>query len=286
MTPLAKFAAAFVIVLWTALGILAMVEAREEGTFLLLPLLVLLPILLVVGWLAVNFGSRFVPSWRGGRGRRQKLGVAALVAVVIGAGLWLGVEATIPRRAPAPDVIAAVAPACAGSAIPGAGSFEKASTNHVVVLDAEGGPSSWTGAPPMAWKPASLADTELVACISEETSVRIETCEYVGASPIVRYRAERQVQIVDAGSGTVVASFAVGDNPRDCQQSESRDVTALHGDLKWSQVRSRLSPVVEYGQVPEVTPRPSLPNETPAVPVEPVVLPEPVIPEETPAAVP
>lgn len=265
MSPGTRLLAAFSLVSWTAMGAFFMVLARQEGVFLLIPLILVLPALLAWGGVVVSFSSRFVDAWRGGGQYRQKWAVAGLVAGLAGGGMWLGVEAAVPTHLPNAELVSALGSSCSGDAVPGAGAFNAAG-NHVVILDAGGRQSSWSGRGPLAWKPDSLADAELVACIADEETVREEVCEYTAAAPIVRYRSERDVTVAEAVSGRVVARFTVSDSPRRCATSEPRDLTALRGEVTWAMVLAQLTPLVEHGVVP-VTPLTPPPIKT-APPIE------------------
>jgi len=78
---------------------------------------------------------------------------------------------------------------------------------------------------PLTWKPSTLGEAELVACIVEE-DVELEQCSYEldTGSRGVLIRIQRQIVVTlrDAKTGGVVATsdLMMGDLPRECQVSE------------------------------------------------------------------
>jgi hypothetical protein len=277
------------------LGIQEMVTEQQQGGVPLVALVFLIVPLLVVGWVVVRIGRHFIGRWQHdylnrtlGERRIAGLGVAVLSAAV----LYGGVAVVVPSHHPGHDLTAALKPSCSGGAVAGAGVMHWADgvANHLVVLGPEGNEQRWTGSTPIEWKPASVADTELVACVSDEDLVAlVETCQYINGPAIRRYSATRHVRLVEPGTAAVVAEYDVGDRPRDCRQSEEHDVVELKGKVAWEMVETRLAeqagcctpwpattprsspprPVAPSAQPPMPTPpMPTEPAE-PAVPVQP-----------------
>jgi hypothetical protein len=166
---------------------------------------------------------------------------------------------------PGTELIRALGPACIRRPVVGPAAFDSTGANHAVVLDSVGRQSNWTELAPLAWKPATLADAQLVACIGEEERALIETCQYTGGSPVRRYQADRKVRLMEAVSGDPVATFTVSDYPRACAASEVTSLTSLVGEVTWTMVQERLSPIVDSGRIPppmstpfgQITPSPS-----------------------------
>ena len=277
------------------LGVQQMVTEQRMGGWPALALILLAGPLLVVGWAVVRIGGLFIRRWRHdylNRTRRERR-LAGLAAAVLSGGLLYGaIGLAVPSQHPGHDLTAALKPACTNGAINGAGGshIAGAATAHLVVLDPEGNEQRWTGAAPIEWKPASLADTEVVACVSDEDVMAlIETCQYINGPAIRRYSATRHVKLIEPGSGQMVAEYDVTDSPRQCRSTEERDVTELNGRVEWENVGARLAVLAgccaplltaspgRPGEQPQVTPPVSAPlMPTPVMPVEPTAPPRPV----------
>lgn len=224
-------------------GVAGLVAAREHGDSPLIPLLLLVVPLLLVGASLAMAASRLLRRRR--TGAAEPLATIGL-AVLMGAGLFMAVDANVDVRRPDPSLTAALAPACSHHAVPGAAAVAP-SGNHLVVLSASGEEDGWTGFPPIAWRPLNLADAELVACVEPETTPVIEVCPYVNGPSITRYASTRSVTVVEAATGVTVAAFTITDEPRACQASEQKDVTELHGSVGWEAVEAHLASIVEHG---------------------------------------
>jgi hypothetical protein len=154
--------------------------------------------------------------------------------------------------APTPDatIVEAVGSACAGVGVALAASVDTTgdTQNHLVVLDEAGARSGWTASPPATWWPPTLADTELVACISPvDTSEIIEVCPYTGGSDITRYRATVTVQVMEASSGRLLTSFTVSGDARACHQTEVVTTTELFGTVDWPAIEAHLAGLIRTG---------------------------------------
>lgn len=241
-------------------GIGALVSSTAHGEPPALGLMLLaLPLFGVAKALVDTFGARMVRGWRDGGGRGQRALASVLVWMVASAGVVGVTQLAVPNQHPDAQLVAALRPACAGIAVVGAGAVDRSGghANHLVVLDTDGNEHPWTGYPPLEWRPASLADTELVACISaEEVETQIQVCQYVNGPPIHRYRVSRSVKIVEAATGRVLAEYLVKGDPRACGQTESRDLTELKGSLGWQDVEERCQSFVATGQAGQPTPEP------------------------------
>ena len=75
----------------------------------------------------------------------------------------------------------------------------------------------------------------------------IQGCPYTGGPSIKRYEARRDVTVVEAATGTIVATFSVTDEPRACGVTEKKDVTELRGTVEWPIVEQHLASLVTSG---------------------------------------
>jgi hypothetical protein len=285
------------------LGVQGMIDEQRAGGVPIVPLLLLSVPLLVVGWLAVRVGRLFIGRWQHdylNRTLRERR-IAGLAAALLSGGLlYSAVGLVVPSQHPGHHLTAALKPACGGSAVAGAGGAHRAgaASAHLVVLGADGNEQGWTGHAPMEWKPASLADTELVACVSaHDADALIETCHYTIGPALKRYSATRHVKLIEPGSGRVVAEYDVTDVPPTCPPMKKVEATMLMGRVEWPMVQARLAAYAgccapaptaspgRHGEQPQVTPRfTAPPMPSPAEPMS-TIPPMPTAPAEQPAPV-
>ncbi len=268
-----------------AAGLGTLIDARVHGDPPVVGWLLLVIPLLVVAWIAravyraivIRGDSLRRLQYHGGS--KEALAAISVVALVVG-GLHFGIQAAYQSQRPGAELTAALAPACSGVAVAGAGAVAAPGTaaNHLVVLSSDGTEHAWTGYPPMAWRPLTLDDAEFVACISPETTyTQIQVCSYSNGPAITRYSANRDVKVVEAATGRTIASFTLSDNPRACGQTEKRDLTELRGDVGWADFQERATTIVETGSYhyteasgePTVAPQPTIASGTPLTPVSP-----------------
>ena len=261
-----------ILVSWAMGGTIFLAEQKASGETLLIPILVLAPGLLIIAGLLAAAASRVVPGWRRGRSRGPTVMVLVLGAGAL-VGIFLAVDANVANRRPSPEVTAALAPVCAGTAVPAAGRLVatpaaatapgsaaaatpggSASTlsgptaNHLVVLAANGAEVDWTGQPKVALRPPTVADAEMVVCVdAAPTRTQVEVCHYINGPDVTRYAETREVDVFEAATGRRLLAFTAVDEARTCSRTEKKDVTELNGDLTWGQVEARLWPLVERG---------------------------------------
>lgn len=206
---------------------------------------------LAVGWLClvvVDVASSVWACWEQGRYAEK-----AVFGVGIGAALvvttLVGLDAFVENRRPGPEITAAASRACLGQAVAGAGAYDAATGgSRLVVLDLEGNEHAWTGQPPIDWRPSTISELKLVACIAaEEVRHVIQTCRYQDGPDITRYTAERRVIVVEGATARPLSDEVVRVSPRQCEQTERRSVTELVGLLDWETLEALLSPYVEVG---------------------------------------
>ena len=235
-----------------AYGAISIFDARAHGDSYVLGLALLALGLSGAAYLVVGILSSIIPAWRDEAHRGQKALVALLVVVLSAAGFVAYAEANVVSQRPDPAVTAALSAACQGNAVSEAGIVDAsgAHINHLVVLSRAGKEHGWTGFPPLAWRPPAVSDAEYVACIADEdTDTVIETCQYQNGSPITRYRASREVSLVEARSGRTVKAYAATDDARECHATEEKSVTELKGEVSWDQVETELAAFVDPGGI-------------------------------------
>ncbi len=244
MGCLAKGVGLVLVGVWTAIALTVVIESRAHGEPTLPGVLLLGSAALAVAVILVVTAIRVVPAWRGARGSGPPL-IAIALAVVATAGIHLAVEQNVANQRPSPEITAGLGPSCRGLAVAGAASPSNAGGNHLVVLALDGAEHDWTGNPPLAWRPSALADAELVVCIPEEESRRqIEVCDYTGGPDITRYAVSREVEVRDAATGRLITRFTASGEPRECRQTEDKDLTELVGSLGWDEIEKLLTPYV------------------------------------------
>jgi hypothetical protein len=173
---------------------------------------------------------------------------------------------------PAAEITSALQDACRGDGNPLAGTVERtqAGDAQVVVLEAQGGISKYANRAPTVWKPASLADADLVLCIAEPSEVRLDTCNYAGGGDIERYRRVIYAELVSARTGERVANKTFTCQPRDCLPWELGFINKLSCKVKVGQVFDYFEEIVaklpaaalSVSEVPLLTPTPMPPTPT------------------------
>lgn len=279
-------------VLWAAVGALillgmagaglaALQGAIAEGESPILAIILLGVPILVAGALVAAVLQFLV------RPLRRHNTLVGVMALAVSGALAVGVIATnsdIVVRRPDAAVTAAVAPACAGQAVAAAGGLETSSAriNHLVALDQSGAEFGWTGKPSVEWRPPTVDDTELVACIdAEDTFTQIEYCEYNGP-PTRRYSARREIRVMVAQTGAQLARFAIIDEPGDCPYTKvGNDKDEMRGSVTWESVEAHLVSLVAKGVFidPDVE-QPAVPGASlePRQTAAPIATPEPTAP--------
>ena len=132
---------------------------------------------------------------------------------------------------PSQAILDALAGVCQGQGQPRAAGYSPGMGEHkLVLLDAHGKPTAWTGAMPRSWRPAQIEEAELVLCVGEERAELIQTCQYRGGPDILRYQNMRELRLLDARTGALVSQTVVGGKPpRRCQELETVKMTSLGG---------------------------------------------------------
>ncbi|MEP7378549.1 MAG: hypothetical protein ABI725_03205 [Chloroflexota bacterium] len=188
-------------------------------------------------------------------------GLRLFIAALFGLSVVLaGCEAQ-PPQPPQPTldlgVALALAPACSGQAVSGAGAVDSSGTvaNHLVLLNSDGTTSDKGWWLPNEWAPRTLADAELVACWQTEPARTVlEVCPYIG-SDITRYALSRDMTVFAALSGATVADFTITAQPRSCSPTENADLTELEGFIEPALVVAHLATLIDRGRFVDPDPQ-------------------------------
>lgn len=269
---------ALVLFVMVGLGIELLREAIAQGESVIPAMLILGVAALAIG-LAIAWVLRLLV-----KPLQRHAGVTGLLGLAIAAVLGVGVYALnidVPLQRPDAAVTAAVAPACAGQAVAAAGGVTTGAVrlNHIVVLDSSGAEFGWTGKPSVEWRPSSLDDAELVACVQPADSTAVvEVCTYNGPST-TRYSASRDVRVVAPQTGAVLASFSIFNEPNSCPTVKSQDLPEIKAAIDWWEVEDHLASLVKTGAFVDPDPVGVVPGESdePAWTPEPASTPEPTI---------
>jgi len=135
--------------------------------------------------------------------------------------------------------------------IDGAAPFNEELGIHPIVLLSEGKKHIWNDSLPPAWMPKAVSDTELVACIGEEYSELIETCEYspTGLPPptayFYRYSYRVEATVLTANTGNLINTITIyGSPPRDCPDTLSSTQTVYGAHVSSEDASNALSDYV------------------------------------------
>jgi hypothetical protein len=136
----------------------------------------------------------------------------AVAGVLVGLRLFVGAPAEEAQR----EHRAALAPACLGHPVPGAGTAGHASLtseptlpNHFVILDSSGKEHEWSGND-YTWRAATVADTELVVCVAaDEAFTFAGVCRYEQGVELREHEGFRTVAVFEAATGQEFATFEV-----------------------------------------------------------------------------
>lgn len=147
--------------------------------------------------------------------------LACIGGVVI---LYMQTSATQEKFQPLID-------ACRGNQVAEAAPYSQTSGTHPsmgVIERASGTLQIYTYAVPDDALAESVAETQLVLCLTEPKEVLIESCPYAKGDAteadgvVERYVYERELTLVEAKTGKVLASEVLkGDDPRECLEQES-----------------------------------------------------------------
>lgn len=163
------------------------------------------------------------------------------LAVMVSAGVVFGINhfSTHDIRMARPEeaILAALAPVCQGQGTPGAGAYSPGSgqTAHLVILDASGQPHEWTGLGDLDWRPNTLAEVELVACVGKPTIEHVRTCHYTRGGQLILKTEKLTVKVYAAQTGALISTSdfegTTGGCPTTKQSSEKAHTEQVHSSM-------------------------------------------------------
>jgi hypothetical protein len=109
----------------------------------------------------------------------------------------------------------------------------------------------------MDWQPASVEETELVACVGPAEKYVLQVCPYSGGTSTTRYAYRREVTVVSAKTAEIIDSATFkGEAPRACREWEERSLETLKRskELDRNEVLAWLSEYVVPGQEADSAP--------------------------------
>lgn len=185
--------------------------------------------------------------------QRLRLAVSLCVVSVAAAGLLVGCGSGSGTPRPDQGVRAALGDFCDTAslplnrslAVPGAGAVTPQSRNHLVALSYARNEIPWADLPD-DWRPATIADTEFVACVSDNVPVVFETCTYVPSGKVTRARFQTSFTVYEAATGREIrvegrpAIVIQGTDPPPCPEKNPSD-TSLEGErIAWATIQPHL----------------------------------------------
>lgn len=112
-------------------------------------------------------------------------------------------------------VLDAFLPVTAGQAVAEAAPYAGAGPHPLVLLASSGARHNWTYQVPSEWWPTSVAETQLVASVGEQSKYVSESATYIGCEGQVKsYGWTVEVTLREARTGRVVASWWFQTSPR------------------------------------------------------------------------
>jgi hypothetical protein len=155
-------------------------------------------------------------------------------------------------------VVTAARDVCTGRGVPAAASYSSSGGNHIVLLDQDGGDHAWTDIAPAEWRPVAIGDLELVACIdATEHVTRQDVCDSNGIT-VDRIWVERDAQVIDAHSASVVTHISMTAAPPACEINDEIATLELRGDVGWPLILSHLRGLVMNGVFVDPDPTPAV----------------------------
>lgn len=156
-----------------------------------------------------------------------------------------------PRLSVSSDLLNAAGQVCKGIPVNAADSYPGISgQNHLVMMNETGGWNNWTNSLPKAWKPASIASLQLVACAGNITTTTSNVCQFSGGSTLEQKRQIIEIRIIAAKTGMLVQTIQVeGEDYVGCPDSivvgSSGEQKVATSEIKDTQIIDALTPFVE-----------------------------------------
>jgi len=131
-------------------------------------------------------------------------------------------------------------PVARGVGVPQAAAYTKGRGVHpIVLISGSGGVHFLTTSVPKEWQAKSVAETQLVVVVGEDSMALVEMCRYTGPS-VARGRHSVAVEFREAKTGKLISKTSfLGSMPPKCRQTENYYVTTLYGgDVDYNQLFS------------------------------------------------
>ena len=137
-----------------------------------------------------------------------KTGILLLSLLLLSGILGCGTSAfpAATRTSAVIGLASVFSPVASGEGVPEAGAYNplEPGAHQLVLLYNSGEPHEWNVLLPAERTPSSVRDVELVALLSPETEVELDTRGYIGGPPITRYAFEVAVEIREAQTGRML----------------------------------------------------------------------------------
>lgn len=116
-----------------------------------------------------------------------------------------------------------------------AAAYDPSTVSPLILINENG--ENLTSNLPLEWISTSVDQTEVVACLSLESTRLIETCAYSGGSDIERYKYYYTVTVYQAQTGRPLSEKVFpGSLPRECRETENISVTRLDGGVNYDPI--------------------------------------------------
>jgi hypothetical protein len=178
------------------------------------------PILLIGTSLLLYMGSLIIGYYYLKRFKNKKLFAAIeiwSISIIAAIPLALG-SLLIPHLGH--EIIDSASKVCNGEIIDNAAEYTNEGPHPVIVGNLGNFNYEETNSLPDTWLPESMDELELVACPDEEHEELLQSCQYEMGSTLRRYQYKREVKLVEAKTGKIVAEDILeGSVPRPCPSS-------------------------------------------------------------------
>lgn len=181
--------------------------------------------------------------------KHKRASVVVRVAAVLGT---VAASSALGCREDAMDqeILDALSGVCQGQGVSQAAEYNKddQEISPVVILNVEGKKHSWTNKVPEEWRPLSVEDTELVACMDKKQQEdMIQDCDYNIGPNVKRYQHFIGIELREAKTGNVIDSDKLeGSTPDRCAEWEEVSKTTIDGSkVSFSKAKEWLEEFVE-----------------------------------------
>lgn len=136
-------------------------------------------------------------------------------------------------------------PVTQGIGIEEASEYSTDSISPIVIIRDDGQRHKFTSNIKLSWRPNSINEVQLIACLSKEKAIQINVCGYAGPS-ITRIQFVFDLILREAKTGNIIVNNSFyGSYPRYCQGEEGWSLTLLEGEhVDYSVIESWLESYV------------------------------------------